>query len=60
MELLNTGYWFAEIEAKPSDEFKFREAGSWDNEIVYAANGEALQNIVFKNEWKDDSWTGVP
>lgn len=60
MELLNTGYWFAEIEAKPSDEFKFREANNWDNEIVYAANGEALQNIVFKNEWKDDSYKGVP
>jgi len=41
-------------------EFKFREAGTWDNEIVSAATGDGIANIKFKNEWKDDTWKGNP
>ena len=66
MELLNTGWWFAEIEAAATDQFKFREAGTWDNEIVYvqkiSEEGTAvgLDNIKFKDVWKEDSWKGTP
>ena len=66
MELLNTGWWFAEIEAAATDQFKFREAGTWDNEIVYvqkiSEDGQAvgLDNIKFKDVWKEDSWKGTP
>lgn len=66
MELLNTGWWFAEIQAAATDQFKFREAGTWDNEIVYvqkiSEEGTAvgLDNIKFKDVWKEDSWKGTP
>lgn len=66
MELLNTGWWFAEIEAAATDQFKFREAGTWDNEIVYvqkiSEEGTAvgLDNIKFKDVWTEDSWKGTP
>jgi len=60
MELLETGWYFVEIDAKPSDQFKFREAGSWDNEIVVAATGEGLANMKFSDLWEDDTWKGVP
>lgn len=65
MELLNTGWWFAEIEAQAGQEFKFREAGTWDNEIVYVdqiKDGKpvGLKNIKFGEVWNDDSWKGVP
>ena len=58
MELLETGWYFAAIQAKPSDEFKFREAGTWENEIVYASTGYGLENIKFKDVWVDDSYKG--
>lgn len=66
MELLNTGWWFAEIQAEPSQVFKFREAGTWDNEIVYvqkiSEEGQAvgLDNIKFKDVWKEDTYKGTP
>lgn len=66
MELLNTGWWFAEIQAEPSQVFKFREAGTWDNEIVYvqkiSEDGQAvgLDNIKFKDVWKEDTYKGTP
>ena len=66
MELLNTGWWFAEIEAAATDQFKFREAGTWDNEIVYvqkiSEEGTAvgLDNIKFKDVWKEDTYKGTP
>jgi hypothetical protein len=66
MELLETGWYFAEIEAEPSQQFKFREAGSWDNEIVYVHKvtdeytAVGLDNITFKDVWADDTWKGVP
>ena len=66
MELLETGWWFAEIEAEPSQKFKFREAGSWDNEIVYVqkisdeGTAVGLDNITFKDVWAEDSYEGTP
>ena len=64
MELLETGWYLAEVEATGSDEFKFREAGTWDNEIyVKDANTGmwgAFQQISFNSVWKDDTYKGVP
>ena len=66
MELLNTGWWFAEIQAEPSQAFKFREAGTWDNEIVYVnkiteeGKPVGLDNITFKDVWKEDTYKGTP
>ena len=64
MELLETGWYFAEVEATGSDEFKFREAGTWDNEIyVKDANTGmwgAFQQISFNSVWKDDTYKGEP
>jgi len=66
MELLDNGWYFAELEAAASDQFKFREAGSWDNEIVYVekisdeGTAVGLDNITFKNVWKEDSYKGTP
>lgn len=42
-----TGYWTATITATPSDVFKFRQAGNWDNEI-----------LVYNSEY--DDWTTLP
>ncbi len=42
-----TGYWTATITATPSDVFKFRQAGTWDNEI-----------LVYNSEY--DDWTTLP
>ena len=60
MELLNTGYWFAELNVIGVDQFKFREAGTWENEIVAAASGEGLPNFKFQDQWSDDSYHGTP
>lgn len=66
MELLETGWYFAEIEAAATDQFKFREAGTWDNEIVYvqkiSEDGQAvgLADIKFKDVWKEDTYKGTP
>ena len=42
-----TGYWTATITATPSDVFKFRQAGNWDNEI-----------LVYNSAY--DAWTTLP
>lgn len=60
MELLNTGWYFAELNVMGFQEFKFREAGTWDNEIVYAASGEGLANMKFEQNWQDDTYNGTP
>jgi len=66
MELLDNGWYFAKLEAAPTDQFKFREAGTWDNEIVYVQKktdeGKAvgLDNITFKDVWKEDSYKETP
>ena len=60
MELLNTGWYFAQLDVMGFQEFKFRQAGSWENEIVYAASGEGLANMKFEQLWQDDSYHGTP
>jgi hypothetical protein len=64
MELLETGWYFAQLNVMASDEFKFREAGSWANEI-YVKNAntgmwEAFTQITFASVWNDDSYKGDP
>ena len=40
-----SNYWTATIEAKPSNYFKFRQAGTWDNEIqLYYADMDVWDN----------------
>lgn len=66
MELLNTGWFFVELEAKASQYFKFRPAGSWDTEIeVYDAENDTWAKIgdnqlVFGQLWQDDTYKGTP
>ncbi len=60
MELLNTGWYFVELNVMGFQEFKFREAGTWDNEIVYAESGEGLANMKFEQLWQDDTYKGTP
>jgi hypothetical protein len=61
MERLETGWYFAVLEdIVECDQFKFREAGNWDNEIVNAATGEGLDVMKFKDVWSDDTWKGYP
>ena len=64
MELLDTGWYFAQLQAAATDQFKFREAGTWENEIVYvnkiSEEGKpvGLDNITFNTVWKEDSYKG--
>ena len=66
MEKLNTGWFFVELEAKASQYFKFRPAGSWDTEIeVYNAENDEWAKIgdnqlVFGQLWQDDTYKGTP
>ena len=66
MELLENGWYFAQLQAAATDQFKFREAGTWDNEIVYvnkiSEEGKpvGLDNIKFKDVWTEDSYKGTP
>lgn len=66
MELLESGWYFVELHVLAGDQFKFREAGTWDNEIVYAYRADkdhnpiGLDNMRFDANWKDDSWKGEP
>lgn len=63
-----TGWYINEfdIQAKAGNEFKFREAGTWDNEIVYvnqiSEEGKAvgLKNFKFGDLWTDGDgkWEG--
>ena len=56
-----TGWYLAILEdIVECGEFKFREAGTWENEIVNAESGEGLGNIKFKDVWSDDTWKGDP
>ena len=64
MELLDNGWYFAQLQAAATDQFKFREAGTWDNEIVYVnkiteeGKPVGLDNITFNTVWKEDSYKG--
>ena len=66
MELLNTGWFFVELEAKPSQFFKFRGAGSWDQEIeLYNAEDDTWAKIqdnqlIFGQLWQEDTYKGTP
>lgn len=66
MEKQNTGWYFVELEAKASQYFKFRGAGSWDQEIeVYDAENAEWRTIndnefIFDQLWQDDSYRGTP
>ena len=66
MEKLDTGWFFVELEAKASQYFKFRPAGSWDTEIeVYNAENDEWAKIgdnqlVFGQLWTDDTYKETP
>ena len=64
MELLDNGWYFAQLNVTAGDEFKFREAGSWANEIyVQNANTgmwEAFTQITFASVWTDDTYKLEP
>jgi hypothetical protein len=66
MEKLETGWFFVELEAKASQFFKFRSAGSWDTELeVYNAENDewakiADNQLVFGQLWHDTSYKGTP
>jgi hypothetical protein len=66
MEHLDNGWFFVELEAKPSQFFKFRGAGSWDQELeLYNAEDDTWAKIgdnqlVFGQLWQDDSYKGTP
>ena len=65
MELRN-GMWIAEIEATEEQFFKFRSAGSWENELLYynSEDNEWLPignyDLTFGQLWNDDTWYGEP
>ncbi len=60
-----TGWYVVyDLQAQATDEFKFRGAGSWENEL-YVRNAETgmwevLPNLVFGEVWQDDTWKGNP
>ena len=66
MELLDTGWHFGMFNAKASQYFKFRSAGSWDQELeVYDAENDEWKKIgdnqfVFGQLWQDDTYKGTP
>ena len=70
MEKLETGWYFVDLEAKPSQYFKFRSAGLWPNEggtelEVYDAENDEWRTIkdnefVFGKLWHDTSYKGTP
>lgn len=60
MALENSGEYFAELNVMGFQEFKFRQAGSWDNEIVTAADGAGLANIRFDSLWEDVIYNAGP
>ncbi len=66
LEKLETGWFFAEIEAKQGMFFKFRGAGSWDHELeLYNAENDVWSTIAdgqltFGQLWQDDTYKGTP
>ena len=66
MELLETGWFFVELDAKESMFFKFRGAGSWDHELeLYNAENDVWSTIAdgqltFGQLWQDDTYKGTP
>ena len=66
MAFENTGYFYAFFEAKPSQFFKFRSAGSWDQELEIYNDADdtwgTIQDnqLVFSQLWEDGSCYGDP
>ena len=66
MELLETGWFFVQFDAKANQFFKFRGAGSWDVELeLYNAENDewakiADNQLVFGELWSDDTYKGTP
>jgi hypothetical protein len=62
----STDYWIATFQAKASQFFKFRGAGSWDQELeIYNAEEDTWATIAdgqfkFGHLWSDDTWKGEP
>ena len=63
----STGWYVSfDIHAKASDCFKFRSAGSWDQELlIYDAENDEWRYItdydfIFGQLWWDDTWKGEP
>jgi hypothetical protein len=65
MEKLDNGWFFVELEAKASQFFKFRSAGSWDQEIEVYDTDDVWRTIkdnelIFGQLWQDDTYKGTP
>jgi len=66
MELLGTGWWFAELEATADDKFGFAgHDNATGNDYVLAEYNSDLSGWVeyvlkFGDVWDDDSYKGVP
>lgn len=69
LEKLDNGWFFAELEAKASQYFKFRTAGIWPPEgqeiEVYDGEEDTWRTIkdnelVFGQLWQDDTYKGTP
>lgn len=58
--ITETGWYYVALETMGFKVFKFRETGTWDNEIVYAASGEGLANMKFEQLWQDGTYKGSP
>ena len=65
MELLDSDWWFVELEAKENMYFKFRGAGSWDQELeLYDAENDEWKKIAdgqltFGQLWDEGYWKGA-
>lgn len=70
MELHDNGYHFVELDAKPSQYFKFRSAGLWPNEggtelEIYNTENDEWGTIgdgqlTFGQLWVDDTYKNTP
>lgn len=66
MELLETGWWFVQLNVKASQDFKFRSGGSWDQEIEFYDSENDVwraisdKQLIFGQLWSDDTWKGTP
>ena len=60
MTLSEDGVYSATLKAKAANVFKFREAGTWDNEIVYVnkttdeGGAKGLDDIKFGDKWDEN------
>ena len=66
MEHLDNGWWHVELEARPSQYFKFRSAGAWAQQLeLYKAEDDEWAEIgdgqlKFGELWQDDTYKGTP